>query len=397
MLKILRTVPFFAPAYSHGGPVVHSYNLSKIQVLAGYDVRVFTTNIVSDGISRKLPRFEVLDGIKIHRFPIKAKFGHYFITPKILFSFFKHDFDIIHSHSFRTFQTDSSTIYSKFMKKPLVFTAHGTLRNMYLLNLFITKKKEANRMKLYDYFFKDYFINTVDRVIVHSKHEKFWTLKFNVPENKIRVIPHGVNIISFTNLRFKENFKKKYQIKEKMILYVGRLFRNYRNLDYLIESMKGVISEYKNVKLWIVGHSFDKDYELELKRKVDDLNLNKNVNFVLNPSREDIIGAFQNSNLFVFPITEADGFGIPLLEAGAAKCPVITTNRGPAPEIVKNGKTGLLLKKNTPNYLKEAILKVITDDDIESKMGKNGFEHIKKNFDWQIITEKTNEVYRELL
>ena len=82
MIKILRTVPFFAPAYAHGGPVVHSLNISKIQASLGYDIRVFTTNTLNnDIISKDLPKYEILDGIKIHRFPIKHRLGksHYFI------------------------------------------------------------------------------------------------------------------------------------------------------------------------------------------------------------------------------------------------------------------------------------------------------------------------------
>ena len=126
MLKILRTVPFFAPAFGYGGPVVHTLNISKIQVSLGYDVRVFTSNILTnDIISKNLLKYEILNGVKVHRFPIKYRLGnsHYFITPSIASGFIKYDYDIIHSHSFRTFQTDMSIIFSILKKKPFVFTA----------------------------------------------------------------------------------------------------------------------------------------------------------------------------------------------------------------------------------------------------------------------------------
>ena len=65
MLRILRTVPFFAPAYGYGGPVIHTLNISKIQALMGYDVRVFASNILTnDVISRELPKFEIVNGVK---------------------------------------------------------------------------------------------------------------------------------------------------------------------------------------------------------------------------------------------------------------------------------------------------------------------------------------------
>jgi len=139
--------------------------------------------------------------------------------------------------------------------------------------------------------------------------------------------------------------------------------------------MKDIIKEIKDVKLYLIGHSFDKEYENELKRLVAKLNLAKHIIFISKPSREDIIGAYQSSNVVVFPITNSDSFGIPLLEAGAAKCPVISTYRGPAPELVKNGKTGILTEINNLNQLKDGILKILTDDELQKKMGQNGYNN----------------------
>ncbi len=402
MLKILRTVPFFAPAYGYGGPVIHTLNVSKIQASLGYDVRIFTTNILTNKIiSKDLPKFEVIEGVKVHRFPIKFRLGnsHYFITPKLPKSFLKYDYDIIHSHSFRTFQTDMATLIAKIKKKPFILTAHGTLRKMYLLNLFKTRKLGRIQMKSYDYLFKKSFLEIVDRVIVHSNHEKLWTLEFNVPEEKIRVIPHGVNLEDFSNLSHINNFTNKYNLtqNDKMILYVGRLLRNYRNLEHLILVMNEIVKEIHNVKLWLVGHSYDKKYEMELKNLVEKYRLNKYIKFILYPTRADIIGAYQVANLIVFPITNSDGFGIPLIEAGASKKPVISINQGPAPEIIKNGKTGFLIGKNNLLELKDTILKILFDKELEKKMGNAAFQHVQKNFTWKIVTNKINEIYKELI
>ena len=138
MLKILRVVPFFVPAYSFGGPVVHTFNVSKVQVSLGYDVRVFTSNILTnDIISKKLPKYEILNGIKVHRFPIKYRLGksHYFIVPEYPIAFLKYKYDIIHAHSYRTFHTLVATMITKLNEKPLVLSTHGTLRDMTLLEL----------------------------------------------------------------------------------------------------------------------------------------------------------------------------------------------------------------------------------------------------------------------
>ena len=118
---------------------------------------------------------------------------------------------------------------------------------------------------------------------------------------------------------------------------------------------------------------------------------------VTHPSREDIVGAYQTANVVIFPLTNSDGFGIPLIESGAAKCPIISTNREPALEIIKNGKTGILTERGNLTQLKNAILKILTNEELQRKMGLNGFENVIKNYTWEIITKKINQVYSELI
>ena len=119
--------------------------------------------------------------------------------------------------------------------------------------------------------------------------------------------------------------------------------------------------------------------------------------FVSYPTRADIIGAYQTANVLVFPTNNSDGFGIPLIEAGAAKCPVITTNIGPAPELIRNNETGILTAPNNLSELTKAILKIITNEKLEKKMGLNGFQNVVKNYSWENITDMTLRVYQEIL
>ena len=126
-------------------------------------------------------------------------------------------------------------------------------------------------------------------------------------------------------------------------------------------------------------------------------NLTEYVRFITKPTREDIIGAYQAANLVVFPIRNSDSFGLPLLEAGAAKCPIISTNIGPAPELIINGKSGFLTDINNLNQLKNNILKIITNDELERRMGLYGYEHVRNNYTWEIVTKKINQVYQELI
>ncbi len=354
-LKILRIVPFFYPAFGYGGPIIHTYNLSKIQVQLGFDVRVFTTNIFKHNLaSNALPRYEKIFGVKVHRYPInlKIKGTHFWITPAIISNGLKYDYDLIHAHTYRTFQTDVACFLSKIKKKPFILTAHGNMRD--LTRLRILKGTSSSKLiQFYDKIIKKFTINLPDRVIVHSNYEAIWTIKLGVKEEKIRIVPHGVDIKRFSNLNLKEKFIKKFQVHGKLIVYVGRILRGYRDLHNLIKIMPEITEELPNTNLFLIGESFDANYELELKKLVSSLNVINNVFFISNPTRDDIIGGYLAANVFVFPTNKSESFGIPLLEAGAAHCPVVAPNVGPVPELIKNEVSGLLTKPNNNDDLKK--------------------------------------------
>jgi len=397
--KILRIVPFFYPAFGYGGPITHTFNISKIQAKLGYDVRVFTTNIFKhDLVSNALPRYENIFGVKVHRYPIKFKIKgtHYWITPAVISNGLKYDYDLIHAHTYRTFQTDIASFLSKIRNKPFILTAHGNMRDLTRLQI-LRGKPSSKLIRLYDKFMKNFTINAPDIVIVHSNYEAIWTREIGVKAKKLRIVPHGVDIKKFSNLKLRNNFCEKYQIHGKFILYVGRILSGYRNLHSLIKIMPEITKEVQDVKLILIGESFDIKYEMELKKLVSSLNLDQNILFITNPTWNDIVGGYLSANVFVFPTNKSESFGIPLLEAGAAHCPVVAPNVGPVPEIIKNNISGLLVKLNDEEDFKKKILKILLDENLEKKLGDNGYKIVSENYSWEKITELTNEIYSELI
>ena len=397
--KILRIVPFFYPAFGYGGPVIHTFNISKIQAKLGYDVRVFTTNIFKhDLVSNVLPHYENIFGVKVHRFPIrfKLKGTHFWITPAIISNGLKYDYDLIHAHTYRTFQTDVASFLSKIKKKPFILTAHGNMRDLTRLQI-LRGKPSSKLIRIYDKIIKNFTINAPDRVIVHSNYEAIWTKEIGVKEEKLRIVPHGVDIKKFSDLKLKENFFKKFQFHGKLIVYVGRILRGYRDLHSLIKIMPDITKEVPKAKLIFIGESFDIDYELELKKLVSSLKLNKNIHFITNPNWDEIIGGYLSANVFVFPTNKSESFGIPLLEAGAAHCPVVAPKVGAVPELIKNNISGLLVKLNDEEDFKKKILKILSDEKLEKKLGDNGYKIVSENYSWEKITELINEIYSELL
>ena len=106
------------------------------------------------------------------------------------------------------------------------------------------------------------------------------------------------------------------------------------------------------------------------------------------------------ADVFVLPsITSSigtEGFGLVLLEAMSAKTPVIGTNSGGIPYIIKNGQNGLLVKEKDNKEIAEAIIKIMSSKKLSSKLAKRGFETATKHYSWEIVARKFNDFYREI-
>ena len=88
------------------------------------------------------------------------------------------------------------------------------------------------------------------------------------------------------------------------------------------------------------------------------------------------------------------GFGLTLLEANAAGKPVIASNVGGIPAVVKNGYNGILVQPNNPTAISKAILSFVKDSRKAREMGLNG-RQVAENHDWSITAARTEQIYSE--
>jgi glycosyltransferase involved in cell wall biosynthesis len=85
-----------------------------------------------------------------------------------------------------------------------------------------------------------------------------------------------------------------------------------------------------------------------------------------------------------------------LLEAMACKKPIVASNVGGIPEIIKDGENGLLVPKDNPLKLAQAIIKLLKNDKLSNTIANNAFTHVKK-YSWDIIVEQLKEIYYSIL
>ena len=190
-----------------------------------------------------------------------------------------------------------------------------------------------------------------------------------------------------------------------ILLSLSRLVRR-KGHHIIIESLKDLTRKYPNIKYLIAGTG-DKNYEQELRVFVEKTQFAKKYLFLgyVNEQKKKII--YNMCDIFLMTSLPTDfegnseGFGITFLEANACGKPVIGTNVGGIPDVIKDGNNGFLIEPNNPKELQKAVEKIINDKNYYNFLSKNSIKHIKENFDINIIGKKfdllIDKLYNSLL
>ena len=377
-MKILIITPTFYPQIGGG----ENYILNLARELGNkkkYDVSVVTSAKTLKGIRR-------IDNITVYYTPYKEIFGTEVISPFHVYNIIRRlKPDIIHGHGPSVSQ-DIGFFLSRLFGIPMVMTYHADL--------------DPNKVisRIYMKLSTKVILKNIDKVIVTSKDVYFAKLlKRGIPREKLLTIPVGVEYNKFINMHNNSLLKEKFNIREKkIILFVGGLDRThlYKRLDLLINSMVLVKSKIPNVHLIIVGRG---ELVPEYKHMVELLNIQNDVSFHTDVTDNELPYYYSAADLFVLPSpTTGEGFGIVLLEAMSTGTPVITSDGCAGAFAVENGQAGLLYKAFDVNDLSVKITKILTDDELASKLGENG-KRYAKNYEWKQIAQQIESVYKQIL
>lgn len=149
-----------------------------------------------------------------------------------------------------------------------------------------------------------------------------------------------------------------------------------KSIDTLIESFSKIHNKFPDFKLVIVGDGPSRD---NLQLTTHNLQLTDKVIFTGKLSLSEVKEVMKDCYMFVLP-SLSEGFGRVFIEAMALAKPVIATNVGGVPEIVKNGKNGFLIEPKNADVLAEKIEGLLLSPELARKMGEAGRELVRKNF-----------------
>jgi N-acetyl-alpha-D-glucosaminyl L-malate synthase BshA len=367
-MKIAIIVPAFPPTVL-GGTEIATDNIAKHLGKNGHEVHVITQVNVEPLKESKEEKIYIhsIDFIKV---PL---LGIIVFWIKVLFVLKKIKPDIIHAQNL---DMGIGGILAKFfLKKPYVVYGRGS--DVYSSWNF---KKIISKI----------IIKNAGAVIALTENMKKEMTK--IYNRDITVIPNGLEIQKFKKSS-KENIRRQMNITndDKIVLFVGRL-NSIKGVEYLIESMEYIKQKDVKTKLIIVGEGIERR---RLELLVNKLFLTKNVLFAGRIPYEDIPKYLTLSDMIVLPSLE-EGFPNILLEAMASGLPIVATNVGGIPEIIKNGENGFLVAPKNPGAIAEKVLYLFENNELRRRIIENNKEEVKR-YCGQDITEKLEEIYRTLV
>ena len=227
------------------------------------------------------------------------------------------------------------------------------------------------------------------RIHVISKFLEKNVLEYtNRPAYDTTVIYDGVDtdFFSYKNVD-KTRFKKNYGICFPVISCVSHFKFPQKRQDLLVRALVKIRGKYPNVKLLFVGGGDPS----KVKALVDELGLSDNVEFLGSRPPEDVREIMGMSDVFAF-ITSFEGMGIVAVEALAMGTPVVATNVGPLPELVRDGIDGKLTSLEV-DEIADDIMETLSDKRLKGHKETRSIR-VRKKFNWDDISKK---IEKELL
>ncbi|HEX8248037.1 MAG TPA: glycosyltransferase family 4 protein [Pyrinomonadaceae bacterium] len=219
------------------------------------------------------------------------------------------------------------------------------------------------------------------------------------PKEKIAIVPNGIEIENWSNAN-RENLRREFRaahdisFEASFIGTIGELKLLKGQRDFVLAA-KIVAEKFPAAHFVIVGkdNSVNRSFRTELKRLVKVFNLENR--FLWLDWVEETAPLLHALDIFV-SASHSESFGLAILEAMASATPIAATATEGAKEILRDGETGLLVPVQEPVALAGAIGKLLADENLRVRLGRQAQEFAGKKFSLEQMIEETEKVYRQL-
>jgi len=230
--------------------------------------------------------------------------------------------------------------------------------------------------------------------------------------SRCRTVPNAVDVRSFAAVPGDAQPRR----NGPRLLFVGRISPE-KGLHVLLEAFRQVADQHPQAHLEIVGPDavaprefivalsdqamvadlarfYPASYLSHLKRQVSG-NGRGTVAFAGRLEHSRLVAQYKRADILVSP-SLSDASSMPAIEAMAVGLPVVATRVGGVPELVQDGRTGLLVNPGDPDALADAISRLLVDEELRRSMGRAGRERAAREFSWERVANDLLVQYREL-
>ena len=386
--KILYIIPYFAPAWSYGGPVKVAYDFAKKLQELGWEVSVATTDVLNSR-SRNNKQYEQIDGIRVFRFRNvnnKAARNLNLYSPIGLKKWLRqniNNYDVIHIHEFFTYQSIVASRLCKKLHKPYVIQPHGSLSQFcrrsrfgFIKNLIIKK-------------FTPEAISCGAFIALNETEKRDIAKIYPQIKSKTKIVPNGLNLKEFEDTK-PSNLHDRYTIKKesKIIAFIGRIHFK-KGLDISFEAL-ALLKDTLDFTFLIIGP--DEGEKNVLEKLAEKLGIKDRIIFAGLMSGTKKLETLKGADLSLLN-SRSEGLPTTLLESAALGLPIICSPGSNLPE-VSLFKAGFVV--SGAEQTAQKIKLVLADEKLRRSLSRNALR-LSRHFDITSCAQKLNDVYRALL
>ena len=363
--------------------------LSKSLTKMGVEVHVITNEMPGS------PMEEDDEGVRVHRVRVDSPapnfhtwvllMNHYFAKRAGILAREIGGFNIVHAHDWLVLPSAAET------KDYLGATLVSTLHSLEYRRAGGVNSPEGRMIESLEWWMT--YDSSVIIVCSHSmKEDTKW--KYRMPDEKIWVIPNGINPKKYSGVRPNRNeVRSKYGVgpSDKLILFVGRL-THQKGCEFLIRAIPSV-AKFHNARLVVVGDGY---MRAELESEANRTGEGSRIKFTGFIPDSDVLDLMLSSDLMTIP-SIYEPFGVVALEAMAAGLPVVASDLDGLAEIIKHEENGILVYPRDPSSISWGISRILSDAQNAQRLVENAERDVQAKYTWDAVAKLTLEAYRKIL
>ncbi|MFH2499732.1 glycosyltransferase [Morganella morganii] len=347
---------------------IHTQRWSNSLALSGIDVHLITQH--------SFDKKNYNDSIHLYSLPYNGMLGYFLNTFSVRKLLKKIKPDLINAH----YASGYGTTAALSSYHPYIISVWGS--DVYDF----PKKSPLHKLLILRN------LKSADRIASTSHCMAEQTNSLLSPHRNIFITPFGVDTALFQDI--KNDIKN-----DSIVIGTIKTMEHKYGIDTLIEAfslLKDKIKEYdhdlsERLRLRLVGGGSEIN---NLKKLAHDKKISNCVDFIGPIPHNQVPSELSKLDIFVaLSRLDSESFGVAVIEASAAKKPVVVSNVGGLPEVVKDNKTGFIVSKNNHFDAADAIEVLVKSQDLRESMGNNGANFVAEHYEWKSCVKKMIDLY----